>query len=108
MKSKPFKMKNSSLAKAIKERSPMQLNYESPAKNDLSESIKKVYNKGKELYNKIPQNIKNKVKDTVNPNPYSRLFRVAREQSPTFRNLTNKPVEKMIEVKNTIKEKLGK
>ena len=108
MKSKPFKMKNPSLAKAMKDGSPMQLNYGSPAKIDLSKGFKKVYNKGKELYDKIPKNIKNKVKDAVQPMPHYNLFRQAREQSSTFRDLTNKPVEKMIKVKNTIKKKLGK
>jgi|TARA_R100001460_G_scaffold15633_2_gene34373 small-conductance mechanosensitive channel len=34
MKSKPFKMKNPSLAKAMREGTPMQLNYGSPAKKD--------------------------------------------------------------------------
>ena len=33
MKSKPFKMKNPILAKAVKDGSPMQLNYSSPAKH---------------------------------------------------------------------------
>ena len=35
MEDKPFKMKNPSLAKAMKEDTPMQLNYGSPAKIDL-------------------------------------------------------------------------
>ena len=102
-----FKMKRGAAPK-FKELGSSPKKMKSPAKIDLTKGFKIMYNTGKELYDKIPKEVKNVIKDTVNPNPYSRLFRVAREQSPTFRNLTNKPVEKMIEVKNTIKEKLGK
>ena len=52
MKSKPFKMKNASLAKAMKDGSPMQANYGSPAKIDLTKGFKKMYDTGKELYDK--------------------------------------------------------
>jgi len=41
MESKPFKMKNPSLAKAMKEGTPMQLNYGSPAKADKGEFARK-------------------------------------------------------------------
>ena len=115
MEDKPFKMKNPSLAKAMKEDTPMQLNYGSPAKIDLKEGLKKViksnYDKGKELYGKIPKSIKNTIRDVADPNPYSRLFRVAREQSPTFKELTDKPVraKKKIMKKgiNTIEEMIS-
>ena len=41
MESKPFKMKNPSLAKAIKENTPMQLNYSPPVKFDPSKVTRK-------------------------------------------------------------------
>jgi hypothetical protein len=51
MESKPFKMKNPSLAKAMKEGTPMQLNYGSPVKdNDLVEKAKKY---GKEYLKRL-------------------------------------------------------
>ena len=39
MEDKPFKMKNPSLAKAMKEGTPMQLNYGSPAKKDKKDEV---------------------------------------------------------------------
>ena len=112
MEDKPFKMKNPSLAKAMKEDTPMQLNYGSPAKIDLSKGFKKMYDIGKKLYKtydeKTPKNVKNIIKDVADPNPYSKLLRVAREQSPTFKELTDKSVRTMIKGKNIVKKKLGK
>ena len=115
MESKPFKMKNSSLAKAMKEGSPMQLNYGSPAKIDLSKGFKKMYDtskelydKGKKAYDKLPKGVKNVIKDTTDPNPYSKLYRMAREQSPTLRDLTDKAVKTMIKGKKSVEKKVGK
>jgi len=113
MKSKPFKMKNPSLAKAMKDGSPMQANYGSPAKIDLTKGFKKMYDtgkelydKGKEVYDKLPKGVKNTIKDVADPNPYSKFYRMAREQSPTIRDLTDKPVRTMIKGKNIVKEKV--
>ena len=109
-----FKMKRGAAPK-FKELGSSPKKIKSPAKIDLSEGLKKMYGKGKKLYDKgkkaydkLPKGVKNVIKDTADPNPYSKFYRMAREQSPTLRDLTDKAVKTMIKGKKSVEKKLGK
>jgi len=98
-----FKMKNPILAKAVKDGSPMQLNYKSPMKKDG-----KTKEKGPSVFGVEFKDIGKKLKDIYIDKPIDYLKRISPYEIEIKKKIDDKPQYKKGKMKKVELQRVGR
>jgi len=98
-----FKMKNPILAKAVKDGSPMQLNYKSPMKKDG-----KTKEKGPSVFGVEFKDVPKKLKEIYIDQPINYLKRISPYEIEIKKKIDDKPQYKKGKMKKMEAQRVGK